>query len=46
MQAVSGYLMKGQIQYKAHTLEGLESAIDGINLLFTGGNMGKLMVKL
>lgn len=46
VQAVSGYLMKGQIQYKAHTIEGLESAIEGINLLFTGGNMGKLMVKL
>lgn len=46
VQAVAGYLMKGQIKYKAHTLEGLESAIEGINLLFTGGNMGKLMVKL
>ena len=46
VKAVSTYLMKGQIQYKAHTLQGLESAIEGVNLLFTGGNMGKLMVKL
>lgn len=43
---VAQYLLKGQIKYRAHVLEGLESAIDGINLLFTGGNKGKLMVKL
>jgi len=27
-------------------LEGLESSIDGLNLFFTGGNRGKLIVKL
>lgn len=46
MQAMSKYLMEGKIKYRAHTLEGLESAIEGINLLFTGGNTGKLLVKL
>jgi len=46
MQAMSTYLMEGKIKYRAHTLQGLESAIEGINLLFTGGNTGKLMVKL
>jgi NADPH-dependent curcumin reductase CurA len=46
MQAMSKYLMEGKIKYRAHTLHGLESAIDGINLLFTGGNTGKLMVEL
>ncbi|MFT6957870.1 MAG: NADPH-dependent curcumin reductase CurA [Halieaceae bacterium] len=46
MQAMAKYLMEGKIKYRAHVLEGLESAIDGINLLFTGGNTGKLMVKL
>ena len=46
MQAMSKYLMEGKIKYRAHTLDGLESAIEGINLLFTGGNTGKLMVKL
>lgn len=40
------YLMEGKIKYRAHTLNGLESAIEGINLLFTGGNTGKLMVEL
>ncbi len=46
IQAMSKYLMEGKIKYRAHSLDGLESAIDGINLLFTGGNTGKLMVKL
>ncbi len=46
MQAMSKYLMEGKIKYRAHTLHGLESAIEGINLLFSGGNTGKLMVEL
>lgn len=40
------YLVAGKLRYRAHKLQGLESAIEGINLLFTGGNMGKLMVEL
>ena len=42
----SMYLAAGKLKYRAHKLEGLESAIEGINLLFTGGNTGKLMVEL
>jgi hypothetical protein len=38
--------MGGKLKYRAHKLQGLESAIEGINLLFTGGNTGKLMVIL
>ncbi|MEM7019047.1 MAG: NADP-dependent oxidoreductase [Pseudomonadota bacterium] len=40
------YVMQGKIKYRAHVLEGLESAIDGLNMFFTGANKGKLMVKL
>jgi len=40
------YVQQGKIKYRAHTLEGLESAMTGLNLLFTGGNEGKLIVKL
>ena len=46
MQAMSKYLMEGKIKCRAHVFDGLENAIDGINLLFTGGNTGKLMVEL
>ena len=45
-QKVSTYMMAGQIKYRSHVLQGLESAIDGINLLFSGANHGKLLVKL
>ena len=46
MQKLAEYLEAGKLRYRAHKLEGLESAIEGINLLFTGGNTGKLMVEL
>jgi len=40
------YVMKGQIKHRAHVLNGLESAMTGLNLFFTGQNKGKLIVKL
>lgn len=40
------YVMAGKIKHRAHIIDGLESSIDGLNLLFTGGNKGKLIVKL
>lgn len=40
------YVMQGKVKYRAHVLEGLESAMTGLNLFFTGGNKGKLIVKL
>ncbi|WP_396589296.1 NADP-dependent oxidoreductase [Bermanella sp. R86510] len=40
------YVMQGQIKYRSHILEGLESAMTGLNLFFTGANKGKLIVKL
>ena len=46
MDKLATYYVAGKLKYRAHTLSGLESAIDGINLLFTGENKGKLMVKL
>jgi len=43
---IGEYLLAGKLRYRAHVLHGLESAIDGIHLLFAGGNQGKLMVEL
>mgnify|MGYP000013955851 FL=1 len=40
------YVMKGQIKHRAHVLNGLESAMTGLNLFFTGKNKGKLIVKI
>lgn len=43
---LSPYVMAGKIKHRSHILHGLESAIGGLNLFFTGGNKGKLIVKL
>lgn len=40
------WVAQGQIQWKDHIVEGLENALEGLSLLFTGGNDGKLMVRL
>ncbi|GAB6263558.1 NADP-dependent oxidoreductase [Photobacterium sp. R1] len=45
-QKLAEHLMAGQLKYRAHTLHGLDSAIEGINLLFSGENQGKLIVEL
>lgn len=46
LEKLTPYVMGGKIKFRTHTLEGLESAIGGLNLFFTGGNRGKLIVKL
>lgn len=43
---LSPYVQQGKIKYRTHILEGLESAMAGLNLFVTGGNKGKLIVKL
>ena len=43
---LAAYYAAGKLKFRVHTLHGLESAIDGINLLFSGGNSGKLLVEL
>lgn len=40
------YVMAGKIKYRSHVLQGLESAMTGINLFLSGENKGKLIVKL
>ncbi|MDO6582840.1 NADP-dependent oxidoreductase [Photobacterium sp. 2_MG-2023] len=45
-QQLAELMMAGKLQYRAHTLQGLDSAIEGINLLFSGENKGKLIVEL
>ncbi|GGX48119.1 NADP-dependent oxidoreductase [Saccharospirillum salsuginis] len=40
------HVQSGRIQYRSHTLKGLDSAMTGLNLFFTGENKGKLIVEL
>jgi NADPH-dependent curcumin reductase CurA len=46
LEKLTPYVMQGKIKHRTHVLEGLESAMTGLNLFFTGGNKGKLIVKL
>jgi NADPH-dependent curcumin reductase CurA len=45
-QVIAGWLGEGKIKSSEHIVEGLENAPDALNLLFTGGNTGKVIVKL
>jgi len=38
--------MMGKLKDRQTVVEGLEKAPDAINMLFTGGNTGKLIVKI
>jgi NADPH-dependent curcumin reductase CurA len=44
--AMFGWLAEGRLRQAEHIVEGLESAPDALNLLFTGGNTGKVIVRL
>ncbi|QYG93356.1 NADP-dependent oxidoreductase [Iamia sp. SCSIO 61187] len=39
-----GWVAEGRIQHREHVVDGLENAVDALNLLFTGGNSGKVIV--
>ena len=44
--AMGGWLNEGRIVSAEHVVNGLEHAPDALNLLFTGGNLGKVIVEL
>ena len=43
---VAGWIAEGKIKSSEHIVEGLEHAPDALNLLFSGGNTGKVIVEL
>jgi NADPH-dependent curcumin reductase len=43
---MAGWVMEGRIHHREHVVDGLEHAGDALNLLFSGGNTGKVVVKL
>lgn len=45
-EAIAGWLLEGRIHHQEHIVDGLEHAPDALNLLFTGGNTGKVIVRL
>jgi NADPH-dependent curcumin reductase len=43
---MAGWIGEGKVKYATHIVEGLEQAPDALNLLFTGGNTGKVIVQV
>ncbi len=43
---MAGWIAEGKIKSSEHVVEGLENAPDALNLLFSGGNTGKVIVAL
>ena len=44
--AMLGWLAEGKLRHAEHIVDGLDAAPDALNLLFTGGNTGKVIVAL
>jgi NADPH-dependent curcumin reductase CurA len=43
---MGAWVAEGKIKYATHIVKGLEHAPDALNLLFTGGNTGKVIVEV
>jgi NADPH-dependent curcumin reductase CurA len=43
---MAAWVMEGRIQHREHIVEGLDQAGDALNLLFSGGNTGKVVVRV
>jgi NADPH-dependent curcumin reductase CurA len=46
MQAMAGWLMEGKIKFETDVVEGLEKAPGSLEQLFSGKNLGKLVVEV
>lgn len=44
--AMGGWLMEGKIRFETDVVDGLENAPSALSRLFTGANLGKLVVKV
>jgi NADPH-dependent curcumin reductase CurA len=40
------WVAEGKIKYDVHVVKGIENALSALNLLFTGGNTGKLLLQM
>lgn len=45
-RALTALHRRGQLKWQLHSIDGLENAVQAVRMLYTGGNNGKLMVKV
>lgn len=43
---LAGWMREGRIKHRLHVVDGLENAASALTLLYSGGNTGKLMVRV
>jgi NADPH-dependent curcumin reductase CurA len=43
---MAGWAAAGRLKHREHVVRGLERAPEALNLLFTGGNTGKVIVEV
>ncbi len=43
---VGGWVREGKVQWRETVVEGIEEAVHGFQALLTGGNTGKMLVRL
>jgi NADPH-dependent curcumin reductase CurA len=43
---LGAWIAEGRLRYRTQVYEGLESAVDALNALFTGANTGKIVIRL
>ena len=46
MEALGQWLLEGKLKYKIDEVDGLDNALQALNKLFAGENVGKLVVKI
>jgi hypothetical protein len=43
---MAGWMMAGQIKFREHVVDGIESFPEAFGMLFAGTNFGKLVIKV
>jgi NADPH-dependent curcumin reductase CurA len=46
MEILGGWVADGRLQHRSHIFEGLEAAPQALNAMFTGENIGKIVVRV
>lgn len=46
LKSLSKWISEGKLKYREHILHGLENAPNGLKMLFTGENKGKLIIRV
>lgn len=44
--ALAGWMLEGKLKYRLDVMDGIESSVEALRKLYTGGNSGKMMVRI